>query len=526
MSGYGILGYICVITLFQIGAQEISTPSIVNGKITIDKAGNYYVINHLKITEKNDEIPLLEITHSDVMIDFQNFTIEGALAKNRNIGIKIAPHISNVVIKNGAIKNCSGSGLVLGESCFNVSINNFLFLNMLSPAVSIDNGGVISFENVKVLSIRAETDSAKYVQGKFNTVGMYLFETVHKIENDCLVKNMTINHLYQNGDENICAAVVAQNIGNLNFEQMLITGFRGVQVYGFYFDRIYASRMLNITIDRIIAHDDSTSHVVGMCFDRCSDCLVKDSLIYGCRSDNSLIGIEWTGSSFEPPYVQHLTIEDVRISQNYGKHTVFGIKGQNGKHNLIKHCQIISNRNQIEEYLDTDIAAGISIYDFEEVSQITNSDVCLQFGLGRVFGIVLGLDSTYGYYPLMTIIDNNKLFNNVSVFSCYGFRDYSVPGGFYPSATVLTNNVAIGQGPVFKLGTSSVSDDERFMNYYSYDIKQNPVGIVDELPVTDLNSSARPVGNALNRSYVSLDLIPFLTDAKKRLAFIQRHALG
>jgi len=520
---------ICLIFIIAsscaIGAYDVSTPSIINGTIKLEKPGEYNLITPLKIVERNDDVPLIEIVQSDIVLDFHNYTIVGSLEKNNNIGIKIAPNLSNIVIKNGTVKNCSGKALELGGSCFNITIKSFSFQNMLSPSISIDNGGSIFFEDIDISGIRSDTEVANYVVGEFNTVAFYMYESVHNIENGCSIKNMKIDHLLRNGDDRKCAVMVAQGIEKLFMDNVYMTNFMGTQVFGVYLDHVRTCRGINLTIEQMDAVNNSTAHLVGVRFCSCEDCLLQDSLIYGNRSDNSLIGVEWVGDGFAAD-LKNITIEGTRISQNYGQHVLYGIKGKGGKHNLIKNCNILANRNQIVEIIPTDFAIGIDISEFEEVSQISNSEISLQWSMGVACGITLGFESEYGFYPLMTVVDNNKLYNNVGVAGSYGFRDYSPAEGFYPCATILTNNISSGHGPVFKIGSSEVMADEPFMNYFSYDIKENPAGIVNEVLSGALNASVHSVNSPLNDSYVNLEIYKWVSKTTNRVDFIRRHAGG
>ena len=527
MNYNGISLAIIVASFLGIGASNISTASIVNGTIKLDKAGRYDVITSLKIEEQADEVPLIEITSSNIILDFHSNTVEGSLAKNNNIGIKIASGLSNIVIKNGTIKNCSGKGMDLGTSCFNITTKNFSLQNILSPSISVDNGGSIFFEGVNISTIRSETESANYVLDLFNTVGLYVYESVHSIENGCSLKDVKIDLLLLNNNSNKCAVIAAKDIKNLYFKNVFLVNFLGTEVFGVYLDNVKACRFINLTIKQMSAVNSSIGHCVGIRFSQCCDCLLQDSLIYGNSSDNSYIGIEWTGDALGSGLSKNITIERTRISQNYGQHILYGIKGENGAHNLINNCNIVANRNQIIDILPTDFVAGICFSGLEQASQITASEISLQFGLGRSFGIMLGLEGGSTYYPLMTIIDNNRLYNNIATVEIYGFRDYNDyytvgTSSAYPSATILTHNIASGQGPVFKIGTTDISEDEKYMNYFGYDIQQNSVGIVNEIIVTDMNGVARPVGSPLNISYVNLDVYRLMRSPSKRVDFIRR----
>lgn len=493
----------------------ISTPAVVNGTITLDTLATYQVISSLRIIEVNNNQPLIHITHSGVTLDLNGQLIEGLKTKSGNIGIKIDSGLSDIAILNGTIKNCSGKGLEINNGCFNIKLDNVTFQSVLSPAMSIDNGGSITLNNVSIETIYPITNPADYILGTYDTIGLYLYETAHTVKHSYRIKDMRISHLLVGSNAKNCVGLFANGIQNLFIDYANITDFTGTAfVIGVYAKEVKVSKITHLTIEGMYATGDLAPSI-GIKYDSCEDCSLKDALIFGNKSEHSSIGIEWDETA-------NLIIEQTRVSQNYGKDISYGIKGNAGSHNLLSKVSIIGNRSQFT-VLDEGLVVGIGISGFEEVSQIIDSDISLQAGLGRCFGIVLSLDYQIGdEVPFGILIDNNKIYNNIAYKKCYGYRDFSPYNpDLYSGTSVLTNNVAHGQGPVFKKGCSNVTL-LKYMNYYSEAIVANSTGMINEISITTMNEIIRLVknGSPLNVSYVFYEEFkPFL---RKRLNRIIR----
>lgn len=80
-------------------------------------------------------IPALLIDNSNVTIDLNGHTISQVGAQPNVNGIETISNISNITIKNGIIRDVSGTGILINQGCQNVIIDNVQFINCGTRAI-------------------------------------------------------------------------------------------------------------------------------------------------------------------------------------------------------------------------------------------------------------------------------------------------------------------------------------------------------------------------------------------------------
>lgn len=91
---------------------------------------------------------LIKITSSNVTLDLQGHTFsqKNASSSNKNVtGIHIADGLSNVTIKNGNINNITGTAIIVGQNCFNITLSNLTIAQARSGSIEVQSGTDVVF---------------------------------------------------------------------------------------------------------------------------------------------------------------------------------------------------------------------------------------------------------------------------------------------------------------------------------------------------------------------------------------------
>ena len=147
-----LLGYVTPINSIPISKrptnpnyiQTITTPNFqtsiapleinANGTRVIDTQGEYYLTSDIDFhpVAPNDTDPIIiHIQTSNVTLNLNGKQINqdsGNTTANLQ-AILIDPGLSNIVIHNGSIHNCSGAGIIISENCTNVAIYKVSVIN-------------------------------------------------------------------------------------------------------------------------------------------------------------------------------------------------------------------------------------------------------------------------------------------------------------------------------------------------------------------------------------------------------------
>lgn len=135
--------------------QEVEprTP-IASGSFIITQPGSYYLTNN--ITQSTAPgVTGIQVATSNVTIDLNGFTISGG-----QTGIELAGTISNITIKNGTIRNTSGSGIFASgsPSATKVVVSDVHMDGITDAAVFVGDRAVI--DNVHVIAAAGSATSS------------------------------------------------------------------------------------------------------------------------------------------------------------------------------------------------------------------------------------------------------------------------------------------------------------------------------------------------------------------------------
>lgn len=455
-------------------ARVISTAQVVNGTITINEPGAYQFIGSLKLTERTTGSSLLHITSSDVTIDFAGFTLEGKKAQSNITGILINTGLSNIKLLNGTIKNCSGRGMVIEHECYNVQCKNMSFISIQSPAISALNCGALSFDQVSINVVQTTADTSRYAIGLFDTTGMLIAEDgSSSFVGGYNIGNCNLSQLQPSTDAKSCA-LVFDSVTNAFVNGLTVTNWNGKTSVGVCAYRSRCCLLENIAIKNLAATSASsgvTCNSIGVLFDTSSDCSIKQATIAANSAQSGFYGIKLN-------ICTQTRIENSDINSNQADTTFYGLLLQGGLRNTISNVRILENRTSLSE-LKSKLACGISLSSAETKSLIDHCTILGQFSGGICFGIVLGYNSDAASN---NVISNNIIGKNQGLTNSYGFYDYGIGNG-----TLLFKNIAYGQGAVFFQGTSNVKL-KNHMNYYSHDIVDNTIGVINEFVMTNQNA--------------------------------------
>ena len=108
---------------------EGNTP-IFSVPVTITEPGNYYLTKNM--TASDSSVAIVIDGTSDVTIDFKGFEIDGAGLASR--GVSIDTYVSNITIKNGAIKNTTAEA-IFGWYTYDVTIRDMFLVDTGSPVI-------------------------------------------------------------------------------------------------------------------------------------------------------------------------------------------------------------------------------------------------------------------------------------------------------------------------------------------------------------------------------------------------------
>ena len=147
-----LLGYVTPINSIPISKrptnpnyiQSITTPNFqtsiapleinANGTRVIDTQGEYYLTSDIDfhpIAPNDTDQIIIHIQTSNVTLNLNGKQINQDSGNGTaNVrAILIDPGLSNIVIHNGSIHNCSGAGIVISENCTNVAIYKVSVIN-------------------------------------------------------------------------------------------------------------------------------------------------------------------------------------------------------------------------------------------------------------------------------------------------------------------------------------------------------------------------------------------------------------
>ncbi len=242
--------------------QQISSSSINNsvtalgngGQFLITKSGRYFLSNDVVANPIFNNIPVIFIDTSDVVIDLGGKTLSLSASSNcvGNVGIKISPGLRNVFICNGTISgaNTAGdgnsfyTGIVAGDPTLtNKSVTANIILDSVIVTSCMQNGiALYNCKNIKVnsVSVQGITDKgASRTAGEtIQKAGMKLYKCSDVEILDSDFNGVTLTSGFSPGDFavglnlHLCRNVNCKNVTLADNKAFSAGSAIGLRVYG------------------------------------------------------------------------------------------------------------------------------------------------------------------------------------------------------------------------------------------------------------------------------------------------------
>ncbi len=374
----------------------------------------------------NDSI--IKISSSGVILDLGGHTLKQSNFVAGLSGVVIDPNLSNIIVRNGYIKNITGAGICIGAGCSVINIENIVTMSCDTRAISCIGAHTNLINN---LTIRNCTLTG-CCQGALADYVVSLSECVHTQIIDC---NATCNGLPS-----------LSALSGLHLFNVASSRFSGINI-----SRQQASSTLRC-ID--------ASGVTDAMF---VDCKIKNSLI---GNNGTVIGIDLLGSCTNVMFQQCYCLS---VTSNGTSATTIGFRVQAGNDEVsYRQCAVANmvgdgtlygfytsgNRTSYSECIAKRAAAGSGSAIAFELNQAKNSKVsrCTIEDYSSTSGIAVGIDiQGFG-----TTVGGIGLVNNIIGFcvdstAAGGYAIRTTNAGTAPTDLFTIQNIA------YRTGTSASS---------------------------------------------------------------------
>lgn len=119
--------------LIFITLSKLYAPSL-----TITTPGLVRLPNNITYTPTAGPDSIIQINASDVVLDIDDSYIETDGSVSNIAGIEIVAGNSNIIIKNGLIRNLTSFGIIVRQNCRNIQIQNVQCINCNSGGIQFD----------------------------------------------------------------------------------------------------------------------------------------------------------------------------------------------------------------------------------------------------------------------------------------------------------------------------------------------------------------------------------------------------
>jgi hypothetical protein len=263
-------------------STAISYVDVNNSGSTISKSGNYYLTGNVSFYPVNTPTlaTIIHITQSNVTLNL-NETIISQASNNSTLNLNaivIDPGLHHITIFNGTISGISGIGVVIGDGCSDIAIQNMQMTNCVQGglvATGTSNDPILSLKLENLALSRNNGDPSIYGDNinTYNPIGASLTYTQHFEINSCqCVANQTttndnayglyleqcsngiiIDSLFSGNESNNAAygvyaqQCIALEIGNSKFSNNVSLTYNayGCALFGSSNNKIYKSQALS-----------------------------------------------------------------------------------------------------------------------------------------------------------------------------------------------------------------------------------------------------------------------------------------
>lgn len=175
-------------------STAISYVDVNNSGSTISKPGNYYLTGNVSFYPVNTPTlsTIIHITQSNVTLNL-NETIITQASTNSTLNLNaivIDPGLSNIIIFNGTISGISGTGIVIGDGCSDITIKNVQITNCVQgglTAIGTSSSPILSLTLRDLLLSRNNGDPSSYGDNTntYNPTGALLTYVLHFDMSSC-----------------------------------------------------------------------------------------------------------------------------------------------------------------------------------------------------------------------------------------------------------------------------------------------------------------------------------------------------
>jgi hypothetical protein len=377
--------------------------------VLLNEPGNYHFSSGTNVDFITSGT-IINITSNNVTINLQNFTLsqKNAGSSNKNItGINIADGLSNITIKNGNINNITGTAIIMGQNCFNITLNNLTIAQARSGGIEVQTGTDTMFIN--------NCFAGKSLTNKKNNFGLSLTSN----------KNITVHN---------CSFI----------------GVRAPTGYNAF--GITATNCIDCSINNCAINNNSGDTVSGLHLNNCIAFEVDNIETNGNSSSvGGAAGIECSGG-------QGNTFKNSTSFYNTAATNSRGIYF----HSNASYNQVFDCTTSCQKVLTTGNASGICITTgtsncFTRITSFGNTGGSLTTSKGcgiilsNTYGVIVdhstcnynngGTGKGYGIHLINTsrcIIEENKLYYNHGTAGSWGIQEEE------NSLSFLASNIAFG----------------------------------------------------------------------------------
>lgn len=485
-------------------SAQVCGGAVSRGMYTINRAGRYFIVTDVFAAPGSDNIPLIHINSSDVILDLggKTLTLSTTLAGTRTCraAIEIAPGKRNIMISNGTINGMAGSTQRILYGIVNQAEGSEISTNIVIEHVNIVGckQASIMLRNINMLNINS-------VQAFGSPDGVS--ESIHGLHlTNCQqgrIINTIFNGGYSTGADSVCGLCATDccnfKVINVNFSNQIAQnasahGMELVRCRGFWCKDVRSCHNeANTASGEVVGLllDASSANI----FDECKFCENKNGSTeykarhpgndavptagcsYGvkvCNESNSnnfikcevaenqcsmtgagsyVAGFACLDSSYNF-FSQCVSVNNEHTASAADSVYSYGFYSQGCRGNIFKECRAIGNcvastKSKAAAHglcLCNDIASQVSLSEFNG-NRTCGAASC-------AYGIRLSGNCSY------CVISGNRIFANFS-------ENYTKQYGFIDEAanttTFLRGNIAFGQGNVFN--KSGILVDTGKMNY-------------------------------------------------------------
>jgi len=353
---------------------DFNNPSFIfAGGTVITEAGTYGLQQDLLFDPTNPGEACIIVEADNVLIDLNLKSISQAPGNTQpnTDGIRIAPNVKNVVIRNGAISNFSGSGVVIQDGAEVIDIFDVAMLDMGVAGILVDGLSTGTQVNNIVINLVS-------VGGNANVDGSDVY--------GIWVKNTELISI-QDSSFSDCNATGTGNIYNMRFDNCSSVHIQSCLASD---SEGLGNEIIGVAInnsDNIIIFDTGASlnslstsgTAYGFKFVDSQGIYLEESTAARNTSQGSVYGVYLDGCSF-------CQINDSQALGNIGDDFSTGVYSNNGSSNQFKGIQSASNNGGIDAY-------GILLTGTETTSAVTYNTIEANIAItGTGYGVFLGDD--------------------------------------------------------------------------------------------------------------------------------------